>query len=162
MRETWFTPSNQPPFVTEHGPTEPIPKGTRVLEISSRSLSARGRSLSAMALRAVGNDGDDRLVVESVYQAAKCYGDEGPNDRPARNGFDAKRIDRDRRKTGQLRGFQHDGAFWPAASGSAFYDNLWIRSAVAAGATRDLTRKIRGVFRFRYRHKSPRVVQVQC
>ena len=25
-----------------------------------------------------------------------------------------------------------------------------------------LTRKIRGVFRFRYRHKSPRVVQVQC
>ena len=26
----------------------------------------------------------------------------------------------------------------------------------------DLARKIRGVFRFRYRHKSPRVVQVQC
>ena len=26
----------------------------------------------------------------------------------------------------------------------------------------DLTRKIRGVFRFRYRHKSPHVVQVQC
>ena len=25
-----------------------------------------------------------------------------------------------------------------------------------------LTRKIRGVFRFRYRHKSPRMVQVQC
>ena len=25
-----------------------------------------------------------------------------------------------------------------------------------------LARKIRGVFRFRYRHKSPRVVQVQC
>lgn len=25
-----------------------------------------------------------------------------------------------------------------------------------------IARKIRGVFRFRYRHKSPRVVQVQC
>ena len=25
-----------------------------------------------------------------------------------------------------------------------------------------LARKIRGVFRFRYRHKNPRVVQVQC
>ena len=25
-----------------------------------------------------------------------------------------------------------------------------------------LARKIRGVFRFRYRHKSPHVVQVQC
>ena len=40
-------------------------------------------------------------------------------------------------------------------------------NAVVAGneATRvqidALTRKIRGVFRFRYRHKSPRVVQVQ-
>ncbi len=28
--------------------------------------------------------------------------------------------------------------------------------------TGPLARKIRGVFRFLYRHKSPRVVQVQC
>ena len=31
----------------------------------------------------------------------------------------------------------------------------------AAAMAVTLTRKIRGVFRFRYRHKSPRVVQVQ-
>ena len=32
----------------------------------------------------------------------------------------------------------------------------------SSDALKALTRKIRGVFRFRYRHKSPRVVQVQC
>ena len=41
-----------------------------------------------------------------------------------------------------------------------------IRKAYASMAIleslRYLARKIRGVFRFRYRHKSPRVVQVQC
>ena len=37
------------------------------------------------------------------------------------------------------------------------------RQDTPAGPNADqLTRKIRGVFRFRYRHKSPRVVQVQC
>ena len=36
------------------------------------------------------------------------------------------------------------------------------RRRVAAAIETLLARKIRGVFRFRYRHKSPRVVQVQC
>ena len=35
-------------------------------------------------------------------------------------------------------------------------------AALAAVRRLLLARKIRGVFRFRYRHKSPRVVQVQC
>ena len=33
--------------------------------------------------------------------------------------------------------------------------------AFCVGQAKSGTRKIRGVFRFRYRHKSPRVVQVQ-
>ena len=35
-------------------------------------------------------------------------------------------------------------------------------STLAVPKAEELARKIRGVFRFRYRHKSPRVVQVQC
>ena len=39
---------------------------------------------------------------------------------------------------------------------------LTITTGAAAQGERELARKIRGVFRFRYRHKSPRMVQVQC
>ena len=112
----------------------------RTLEISSRSDEPLGRALSAMNLRAAGSDGDRRLPVESVYQAAKCYGHGGPDEQPVPNGFDAKRRDKERRNAGSLRGFQHEGTFWPAASGSAFYDREWIEAATAAGATRKLAR----------------------
>ena len=137
---TWFTPLDRAPFVMEHhGPAGP-PANMRVLEISSRSDDPLGRALSAMNLRAAGSDGDRRLPVESIYQAAKCYGHGGPDEPPVPNGFDAKRRDRERRNAGSLRGFQHDGTFWPAASGSAFYDREWIKAAAAAGATRELAR----------------------
>ena len=137
---TWFTPLERPPFVTEHHHPAGPPAGLRVLEISSRSQDQLGQRLSAMHLRAAGPDGDRGLPVESVYQAAKCYGAGGPDERPSRNGFDAKRHDRERQSAGPLRGFHHRGTFWPAASGSAFYDRLWIQAAAAAGARGELTR----------------------
>ena len=44
-----------------------------------------------------------------------------------------------------------------------FYEYTELEGMVPfEGTGRPLARKIRGVFRFRYRHKSPRVVQVQC
>ena len=136
---TWFTPLDRAPFVTEHRSPAGPPANMQILEISSRSDEPLGRALSAMNLRASGSDGNRRLPVESVYQAAKCYGDGGPDDQPAANGFDAKRRDKERRSAGSLRGFQHNGAFWPAASGSVFYDREWIKAATAIGATRELT-----------------------
>ncbi|MCY4122686.1 MAG: SLOG family protein [Acidobacteria bacterium] len=138
---TWFTPLDRPPFVTEHHDPAGAPAGLRVLEISSRSDEPLGRSLSAMRLGAADTDDKHGLPVESIYQAAKCYGDRGPDEQPLPNGFDAKRRDRERRTVGALAGFEHNGTFWPAASGSAFYDRLWIKAAGAAAAehpTRDL------------------------
>ena len=137
---TWFTPLERPPFVTEHRHPAGPPAGLRVLELSSRSEEPLGQRLSAMHLRAAGPDGDRGLPVESVYQAAKCYGAGGPDEQPLRNGFDAKRHDRERRTAGPLRGFHHRGTFWPAASGSAFYDRLWIQAALGTGASRELGR----------------------
>ena len=137
---TWFTPLDRAPFVTEHRSPAGPPANMRILEISSRSDEPLGRALSAMNLRAAGSDGNRRLPVESVYQAAKCYGHDGPDEQPIPNGFDAKRRDKERRNAGSLRGFQHEGTFWPAASGSAFYDREWIKAATAAGATRELAR----------------------
>ena len=133
---TWFTPLDRPPFVTEHHDPAGPPANLRVLEISSRGEEPLGRSLSAMRLRADNTDSDRGLPVESVYQAAKCYRQGGPDEAPPTNGFDAKRRDRDRRAGGALAGFEHAGTFWPAASGSAFYDRLWIKAAEAAGAER--------------------------
>ncbi len=128
---TWFTPLDRPPFVTEHHDPAGAPANLHVLEISSRSGQMFGRTLSAMNLRAPGAEGDRGVSVESVYHAAKCYGAGGPAERPSPNGYEAKRIDRERRSAGPLRGFQHEGTFWPAASGSAFYDRLWIKATLA-------------------------------
>ena len=49
-----------------------------------------------------------------------------------------------------------------AAANIAGYPD-WLKAVhEESHGNADLARKIRGVFRFRYRHKSPRVVQVQC
>ena len=133
---TWFTPLDRAPFVAEHHDPAGPPTKLRVLEISSRSAEMFGRSLSAMNLRAPGREGDRGVSVESVYQAAKCYGAGGPAERPSPNGYEAKRIDRQRRAAGSLRGFQHKATFWPAVSGSAFYDRLWIKAVVTIHADR--------------------------
>ena len=127
---TWFTPLARPPFAREHhGPDGP-PDGLRVLEISSRSPQPLGRQLSAMFLE----DPASGKPVEAVYQAAKCYGPEGgPAGRVLANGFDAKQLDRTRCRAGRLRGFDDGRLFWPAETGTQFYDRLWIRSARAAG-----------------------------
>ena len=121
---TWFRPAPQPPFyaVAEHG------RPRRNLEISSRSSDRLGRELSAMNLPAAG-DPHGRSV-EAVYQAAKCYGDGGPDTHVSGSGYEAKRRDRERRRQGPLAGFRHEGRQWPPKTGSAFYDWLWTRSAL--------------------------------
>ena len=121
---TWFRPAPHPPFYSavEHG------RPRRTLEISSRSADRLGRDLSAMNLPA---DGDPHgRPVEAVYQAAKCYGDGGPDTHVSRSGYEARHHDRERRRQGPLAGFRHEGRQWPPETGSAFYDWLWTRSAL--------------------------------
>ncbi len=121
---TWFRPAPHPPFhvAVEHG------RPRRTLEISSRSADRLGRDLSAMNLPAA--DDPHGRPVEAVYQAAKCYGDGGPDTHLSQSGYEAKRRDRERRRQGPLAGFRHEGRQWPAETGSAFYDWLWTRSAL--------------------------------
>lgn len=138
---TWFTPLDRPPYVVEHHERAGAPGNLRVLEISSRSDEEIGRSLSAMRLPAARSDDERRLPVESIYQAAKCYGEQGPGEALS-NGFNAKRHDRERRRAGGLTGFEHGGTFWPTGSGSAFYDQLWIKAAADGG--NELTGRLEG------------------
>ena len=122
---TWFEPSPRPPFHVARG----SPPAGRSLEISSRSRDPLGRELSAMNLPAAG---DPRgRPVEAVYQAAKCYGGGGPDAPGCDSGYAAKRRDRERRREGPLSAFEHEGRRWPTETGSAFYDWLWTRSAIA-------------------------------
>ena len=122
---TWFQPSAGPPFHAARG----RPPAGRSLEVSSRSRDPLGRELSAMNLPAAG---DPRgRPVEAVYQAAKCYGGGGPDASGCDSGYAAKGRDRERRRDGPLAAFEHEGRRWPAESGSAFYDWLWTRSAIA-------------------------------
>ena len=65
-----------------------------------------------------------------------------------------------------------DARLWASVSCfalGAYVPTRWESATLKTRAERTswiarhwLARKIRGVFRFRYRHKSPRVVQVQC
>ena len=121
---TWFRPAPHPPF---HAPVE-HGQPRRTLEISSRSSDRLGRDLSAMNLPAAGDP--HRRSVEAVYQAAKCYGDGGPDTHLSQSGYEAKRRDRERRRQGPLAGFRHEGRQWPLETRSAFYDWLWTRSAL--------------------------------
>ena len=121
---TWFRPAPHPPF---HATVEQD-RPRRTLEISSRSSDRLGRDLSAMSLPAAGDP--HRRSVEAVYQAAKCYGDGGPDTHLSPSGYEAKRRDRERRRQGPLAGFRHEGRQWPPETGSAFYDWLWTRSAL--------------------------------
>ena len=121
---TWFEPSPRPPFHAARG----RPPAGRSLEISSRSRDPFGRELSAMNLPAAG---DLRgRPVEAVYQAAKCYGG-GPDVPGCDSGYAAKHRDRERRQDGPLAAFEHEGRRWPTETGTAFYDWLWTRSAIA-------------------------------
>ena len=120
-----FTPRSQPPYQSESANPPP----GRVLEVSSRSPLELGRQLSAMNLRAAGDP--QHRCVEAIYQAAKLYAGRGPAN-PARSGYEAKRLDRGRRRQGPLTGFEHAGRRWDLATGTAFYDWLWTRSALAA------------------------------
>ena len=123
---TWFRPLGKSPFYTTVATRPP----GRVLEISSRSPQELGRDLSAMNLRAAGDPRE--RTVEAVYQAAKCYGAGGPDTAHCTSGYAAKRRDRERRRGGPLAGFEHEGLRWKTPTGSAFYDWLWTRSALAS------------------------------
>ena len=94
---TWFRPAPHPPFyaAVEHG------RPRRTLEISSRSSDRLGRDLSAMNLPA--DDDPHGRSVEAVYQAAKCYGDGGPDTCLSRSGYEAKHHDRERRRQARWR-----------------------------------------------------------
>lgn len=109
------------------------------LEVSSKSMTALGVSLSAFNLRVTRPDGRE-MSVESAYQGSKVFSRGGPyHDLYDRTALDAKRDERIR-ASGDIVAFDYCGERWPTTPKSAFYDWLYVRAlaespSLAAGAS---------------------------
>ena len=96
----------------------------KVLEISTRSESALGVSLSAFNLML---DYEGRMSsVESLYKASKQFSYGGPfPDIAWKSSIDAKKDGR-LKVSGPLIHFQYQGTVWPLVGSPNFYDFLYI------------------------------------
>ena len=96
--------------------------GAPALEISTKSESELGRSLSAFNLTL------DGRPLECVYHSGKITTAGGPYaDLLDKSPREAKH---DPRLAHPIIGFMYEGWRWPAIPISAFYDYLWIKAAM--------------------------------
>jgi hypothetical protein len=98
-----------------------------ILEISTKSLSELGRSLSAMSL-CLYVSGLGRIPVECAFQGSKVFQHGGPYvDLFSRSPREAKRDPR-LSTSGELVGFQFQDSHWGLEPKSAFYDWLYLKA----------------------------------
>jgi hypothetical protein len=105
-----------------------IKKGIQpLLEISSKSLTNLGKSLSAFNLK-IRTDNELFITVESAYQGSKIFENGGPyRDFFYMNGY---KIKKDTRlyESGKLIGFNFEDEEWPLNPITAFYDWLYLKA----------------------------------
>lgn len=100
--------------------------GSRVLEISSKSMQVNGVALSAFALLKSVPSLRKSIPVENVFQAGKVFEHDGPyTDLLIVPPKDAKREER-LRTSGRLTGFIFDGKRYPTEPKTAFCDYIYI------------------------------------
>lgn len=99
--------------------------GENALEISTKSLDEMGRSLSAFNLRL------DGVLLECVFQSSKVFEKGGPY----RNLLNVppKEAKRDERlkSSGKLTAFDYDSQRWGLEPKTAFYDYIYVKSALS-------------------------------
>lgn len=97
-----------------------------VLEVSSKSESTLGRSLSAFNLTF--DTGERRFPVEAAFQGSKVFEGGGPH--PDMYGLSGRQIKRDKRlkDLGQLKEFDFLGDTWGLKPKTAFYDWLYVKA----------------------------------
>ena len=108
-----------------HAAAEKLNKITPILEISSKSTSCLGASLSAFNLSLKTLKGQT-MSVECAYQGSKVFEDGGPyHDLYYGSSREAKTDDR-LRNSGELIAFNFCGEDFPTEPKTAFYDWLYI------------------------------------
>lgn len=104
-----------------------------VLEISSKSESPLGVSLSAFNLQ-LQTEAGIRCPVENAYQSSKTFTDGGPYlDLLSKKPWEAKKDPR-LSSSGGFVGFEYGGQRWPTKPVTAFYDWLYL-SALRQNST---------------------------
>ena len=98
--------------------------GEKSLEISTKSEVNLGSSLSAFVLKL------DGVLIECIYQSSKVFENGGPyrdllNMKPK----DAKRDER-LQNSGKLIAFNYNGFEWSLRPVTAFYDYIYVKSAL--------------------------------
>lgn len=97
-----------------------------ILEISTKSLTSLGKSLSAFNLRIRLLD-DKYISIESAYQGSKVFENGGPFvDLYFKSGFDIKKDIR-LKESGNLIGFLFEEEEWELNPKTAFYDWLYLK-----------------------------------
>lgn len=98
-----------------------------VLEVSTKSESVLGRSLSAFNLVLDAGDAG-RFPVEAAFQGSKVFERGGPY--RDMYGLSGRQIKRDERlkESGRLEGFVFRGVAWDLEPKTAFYDWLYVKS----------------------------------
>lgn len=100
-----------------------------ILEISTKSLTVFGKSLSAFNLQ-IQVSNEYFISVESAYQGSKVFENGGPFcDLFGKNGFEIKKDSR-LKESGKLIGFNYQGDLWDLTPSTAFYDWLYINAIV--------------------------------
>lgn len=98
-----------------------------VLEVSTKSESALGRSLSAFNLTLDAGEAE-AIPVEAAFQGSKVFERGGPyRDMYRLSGREIKRDGR-LKDSGRLTGFDFRGAVWDLRPRTAFYDWLYVRA----------------------------------
>ena len=97
----------------------------KILEISSKSESELGVSLSAFNLHIELSNGH-KASVESLYQASKVFERGGPfSDIRYKTSLEAKRDER-LKNSGEVIGFMHKKELWDIEPKTAFYNWLYL------------------------------------
>ena len=108
-----------------HEAAEKLNKISPILEISSKSTSRLGVSLSAFNLSLKTQDGK-RMSVECAYQGSKVFENGGPyHELYSASSREAKRDER-LRDSGELVAFNFYGEDFPTEPKTAFYDWLYM------------------------------------
>ena len=99
--------------------------GENALEISTKSLDEMGRSLSAFNLKL------DGVLLECVFQSSKVFEQGGPyRDLLNVSPKEAKRDER-LKSSGKLIAFDYDSQRWELEPKTAFYDYIYVKSALS-------------------------------
>lgn len=98
-----------------------------ILEVSTKSTSQLGQSLSALRLK-VSIPGLGKLSVEGVFQGSKVFQAGGPYTDLYRADSVAAKRDPRLRESGLLPEFNLNGDIWPLEPKTAFYDWLYVQA----------------------------------